>query len=128
MDIKGLRVGGGGRVTLGKQHIGVLMFMGGDKDMDIKRYKAYRDKILIPIVQQIRKDFHGWTDRDHIPSDLSAVSWSDGDLAQIENIINEELLAIYQANLITDCKQNPQQTGTEQLADLTKIFLIKQKL
>ena len=44
MNIQGLCVGGGG-VTLGKQQTGVLMFMRGDKGMDIERYKAYRDKI-----------------------------------------------------------------------------------
>ena len=66
--------------------------------------------------------FHGWNEGDTIPLDLMAVSWSDGDIAQIRNIVTPESLEVYRNNMITANKQNPQRTGTEQPADLTKCF------
>ena len=66
--------------------------------------------------------FHGWKEGDSIPLELMAVSWSDGDIAQIQNIVTPESLEVYRNNMITANKQNPQRTGTEQPADLTKCF------
>jgi len=79
-------------------------------------------------ITQNRKEFRGWKKGDHIPVDLMAVSWSDGDLSQIENIVNNESLELYRDKMITACKQNPQRTGTEESADLTKTFPIMQYL
>ena len=51
-----------------------------------------------------------------------AVSWSDGDLAQVKKIVSPESLDVYRNNMITANKQNPQRTGTEQATDLIKRF------
>ena len=125
--IEGLCVGGGG-VTVGNKQKGWLVFMRGECGMDKERYKTYRDKVFIPFVNASRSEFNGWEEGDPITSDLQAISWCDGDLAQIENIVNEESLEIYKENKIMANKQNPARTGSEQAADLTKTFPIMQKL
>ena len=127
VSIEGLCVGGGG-VTVGNKQKGWLVFMRGETGMDKERYKTYRDKVFIPFVNASRNEFNGWEDGDPITSDLQAISWCDGDLAQIENIVNEESLDIYKKNKIMANKQNPARTGSEQAADLTKTFPIMQSL
>ncbi len=52
-----------------------------------------------------------------IPDHLTAVSWCDGDLAQISNITCEESIELYKENKIIANKQNPARSGTEQAAD-----------
>ena len=71
--------------------------MRGECGMDKERYRTYRDKIFIPFVNASQNEFNGWEDGDPITSDLQAISWCDGDLAQIENIVNKESLEIYKA-------------------------------
>ena len=59
---------------------------------------------------------------------MKAVSWCDGDLAQIENIVSPDSLPIYKENMISAAKQNAARSGTEQFADLTKTFKQMQTL
>ena len=121
LQIPGLCVGGGG-VTVGSKGFGILMFMRGEKGIDKYRYEIYRDEVLIPFIKQSRMEFGGWEEGTPIPEDMKAVSWCDGDLAQIENIINPESLQVYTENMICAAKQNAARSGTEQFADLTKTF------
>lgn len=37
---------------------------------------------------------------------MKAVSWCDGDLAQIDNVVSDESLSLYRDNMIIACKQN----------------------
>ena len=127
ITIPGLCVGGGG-VTLGNNVAGIIVFMRGGPGMEVARYKIYRDNILIPFIKQTRRELHGWKDGQPIPNDLRAICWSDGDLSQIETIVDPQSLEIYMNNLITACKQNPGRTGTEQPADLTLVFRIMKQL
>ena len=60
----------------------------------------YRDNIFLPYVAETRKDYHRWNVGDPIPTQLSAVSWSDGDLCQIQNIVSEDSLEVYRDNMI----------------------------
>ena len=127
MKIKGLCIGGSG-VSVGAQQHGYLLLMRGDGQMDKDRYRYYRDNVFLPFVQETRIDYCGWTKGSVIPDDLQGVSWCDGDLAQIDNIINEESLTLYCENMICACKQNAARSGTEQAADLTKTFKVMQSL
>ena len=63
-----------------------------------------------------------------LPEDMKAVSWCDGDLAQIENIVSQESLDLYKENMVCANKQNPARSGTEQAADLTNTFKLMNKL
>ena len=69
-----------------------------------------------------------WRKDTVIPADLQAVSCCDGDLAQIDNVVNEESLALYAEHKICACKQNAARSATEQAADLAKLFKIMQNL
>ena len=126
LTIPGLCVGGGG-VTVGSKECGTLLFMRGDSGSDKKRYQIYRDKVLIPFVKKLRTEFGDWMDGTPVPEEQRVVSWCDGDLAQIDNIVSEDSLAIYEGNLISTCKQNAARSGTEQWADLIKVFPNMQK-
>ena len=127
LKINGLCVGGGG-VTVGETRHGTLLFTRGDKDMDKNRYQIYRDEVLLPFIRTTRSEFGGWTEGSPIPEDMKAVSWCDGDLAQIDNIISEESLQMYKENCVCANKQNAARSGTEQAADLTKTFKVMQNL
>ena len=127
LKIRGLCVGGGG-VTVGSKGYGIMMFMRGEKGIDKERYKIYRDEVLIPFIKESRHEFGGWVEGTPIPEDMKAVSWCDGDLAQIENIISNESMQVYVENMVCAAKQNAARSGTEQFADLTKCFKQMQAL
>ena len=88
LSIEGLCVGGGG-VTVGNKTKGYLVFMRGESGIDKERYKIYRDKVFIPFVNSSRTKLNVWKPGEPITSDIRDVSWCDGDLAQIENIVNK---------------------------------------
>ena len=60
--------------------------------MEKNRYKHYRDKVFLPFVESTHSDYTNLEKGTVIPADLQAVSWCDGDLAQIDNVVNEESL------------------------------------
>ena len=115
-------------MILGNNVAGIIVFMRGGPGMEVARYKIYRDNILIPFIKQTRRELHGWKDGCSIPNGLRAICWSDGDLSQIETIVDPESLEIYMNNLIMACKQNPGRTGTEQPADLALVFCLMKQL
>ena len=88
LEIKGVCVGGGG-VTMGAKQNDILLFMRGDKGMDKNRYQIYRDEVLIPFIRESHSEYRGWKEGSPIPEDMKVVSWCEGDLAQINNIITE---------------------------------------
>ena len=59
-----------------------------------------------------------------IPEELKSVSWCDGDLAQIDNIINDNSLKNYKEKNISANKQNGSRPATEQAAGIAKVFKI----
>jgi hypothetical protein len=59
-----------------------------------------------------------------IDEGLAAVSWQDGDHAQLAAVTAEDLLEEYKQLRITMCKHNPGRTGVEQACDLTPIFML----
>ena len=67
--------------------------------MDKERYRTYRDNVFIPFVNTSRNEYNGWTDGNPITSDLCAISWYDGDLVQIEIIVNKKLSEIHKKNV-----------------------------
>ena len=79
-------------------------------------------------IKSTETQFGNWIAGTPIPEEQKVVSWCDGDLAQIDNIVSEDSLILYQENLICACKQNAARSGTEQWADLTKVFPMMQKL
>ena len=128
IKIKGLCIGGDG-INIGTQQQGTILFMRNDVDKcDIQRYQIYRDEIFLPFVKRSREEFSEWRDGMPIPEHLTAVSWCDGDLAQISNITCKESIELYKANKIIANKQNAARSGTEQAADLTKAFKIMHNL
>ena len=114
IDVEGLCIGGGG-ATVGNKLKGWLVFMRGQKGMDIERYKMHRDNVFLHFTQKTRSDFYGWKEGDAVASQLRAVSWCDGDLAQIENIANESSLNLHEEHNITACKKINREQGQNKL-------------
>ena len=80
--------------------------------MDKKRYQIYRDEIHIPFIAQTRAYYGEWRVGVPIPEELKAVSWCDGDLYQIDNIIDDTSLKKYKENNISANKQNAARSTT----------------
>eukprot|EP00957_Ditylum_brightwellii_P130902 9985552-Ditylum_brightwellii.AAC.1 len=59
---------------------------------------------------------------------MSAVSWRDGENAQIKAVVDEEAIIKFKCLRITSNKQHVARSGTEQAADLTTVFKIMHKL
>ena len=59
-----------------------------------------------------------------ITEELRSVIWCDGDLAKIDNIIDDTSLKIYKENNISAKKQNAARSATEQATDLEKVLKI----
>ena len=127
MDIEGLCVGGAG-VNVGSKLSGRLMFMRGDIRQDKHRYKEYRDHVLFPFIKKVREEVYNWDSRTLIPDDLKAVSWCDGDLAQIDNIVSNESIDIYKENKAVANDQNSARLSTEQADGLARTFKTMQNI
>ena len=56
IKIKGLCVRGGG-MNVGAQQYGIIILMRVENTMDKKRYKIYRDEIIIPFTAQRRAEY-----------------------------------------------------------------------
>lgn len=130
LDIEGLCVGGGG-VNVGCNTKGYLVLMRGgsaNEGADKKRYKYYRDNILLPFISETRKTYDQFDDTDdkNIPNNLTAAGWCDGDLAQIASIVND--IEKFCEHKVVANKQAASRSGTEQAADLTKCFKMIRKL
>eukprot|EP00957_Ditylum_brightwellii_P096171 7326654-Ditylum_brightwellii.AAC.1 len=54
VEIEGLCIGEGG-VGVGNKQKKYVMFMQGENGADIKKYKYYRDKVLLPFIQTSRE-------------------------------------------------------------------------
>ncbi len=124
IKLKGLCIGVDG-INVGTEQQGTILFMRNDVEKgDLKQYKIYRDEVFLPFVWRSREEFSEWREEMPIPDHLTAVSWCDGDLAQISNITSTESINLFKEKKIVANKQNTARSGTEQAADLTKSFKI----
>ena len=97
VSIEGLCVEGGG-ITVGNKQKGLLLFMRGKNGADKERCKVYCDNVFLPFIRWSRTEHNEWKEGDLITSDIWAISWYDGDLEKIHNIVNEESLKLYEKN------------------------------
>ena len=91
---------------------------------DKERFEFYQKNVLSPFINSLRKEYADFdvSDGMSIPDELSTVAWCDGDLPQVNAIINDH-------DLFTDMKvivnkQNAARTGVEQPAVIAKVFVI----
>ena len=57
MKVQGLSIGGS--VNVASKQFGFISFMRGKQGHDKERYKLYRNKVLLPFIQETRKIFNG---------------------------------------------------------------------
>ena len=89
-----------------------------------KIYQIYRKEILIPFIAHTRAYYGEWRVGVPITEELKAVSWCDGDLSHIDNIMNSTSLKIYKENNISENKKNAARSATGQAAELSRVFKI----
>ena len=97
-------------------------------DIFVRRYKYYRDEVLIPFIQSTRKTYDGFFNEINlsIPEDLSAASWYDGNIAQVASIVDD--LEIFNKNKTIANKHSTSRTRVEQAPDTSTVFLMLKKL
>ena len=110
-------------VTIGNKQVEYHMLVEEKEEQEKERYSFFCDQVLLPFIENSRKEFStNYEKGTQVPRHLKAVSWCDGDLAQIDNIVSRESISLYRENMIIACKQNAARSGVEQAADLTKVF------
>jgi hypothetical protein len=122
LPIKGLAVGSATDVF--NQQLGYVCFIRrtGESSADLRRYKHYRNAILLPFIKELclAHDYH--EPGNEVPEELTAVSYCDGDLPQIAAIVDELKQETENLLRVINNKQNAARSTTEQAADLSKVF------
>jgi len=86
-----------------------------------KKFMHYNDDVLLPFIQSIREEF-GWKPGQEIPEWLTAVSWFDGDIPQLQTMLYEAREALDVTESIIRNKHAAAATGTQQPCDLSPVF------
>ena len=86
-----------------------------------KKFMHYNDKVLLPFIAQVRKKL-GLVEGQDIPEWMTAISWFDGDIPQLQTMLFEERAALDLTEKIIRNKHAAAATGTQQPADLSPIF------
>ena len=80
----------------------------------------------MPFIQELHKAL-GWKVGQPVPDCMKAVSWFDGDIGQLQTMIDEAREALDDADKICRNKHSAASTGTQQPCDLSPVFkLLKQ--
>ena len=114
MELDGLNVGEGGKTK------GRVVFIRNDKDKQTDKVccRFYRDHVLIPFIQYQRRMSCAWEKGAPIEESMRAVSWFDGNSAQIAAITEEESLAILKEHKVFANRESAARSAVEQAADL----------
>lgn len=86
--VKGLCIGGGG-INVGCDGVGYILFIRKKENCDMVWYSYYQKEVLIPFNQRSRKDFDWFVNSTPIPDKLTASSWCDGDIKQVQSIVSD---------------------------------------
>jgi hypothetical protein len=121
--IKGLYIGGG-CLQPDVDLSGYVVLIHNDHDGESDKLKSciYLDYVLLPFVEQVRRNADGWDPSMDLDESMHFVLWCDGDLAQLAVATDPETVATYRENCIVACKHNAARTAVEQPCDTTNIF------
>ena len=75
-----------------------------------KKFIHYNDEVLVPFIRSIREKL-GWKNGQAIPDCLKACSWFDGDIGQLQTMIDEAREAMDDAEKIVRNKHSAASTG-----------------
>ena len=117
----GLCIGSGQDIR--NNHFGTVMFVreGTDETLIFKNYVLH---VFLPHVELIRQSL-GFVRSDanaEIPDELTVVSWMDGGLPQLKNIITPELHQMYSDLKIIVNKHSAARSTVEQPCDVASTF------
>ena len=92
-----------------------------------KKFMDYNDNVLLPFIAAIRKKL-GLLEGQEIPEWMTAISWFDGDIPQLQTMLFESRAALDLAEKIIRNKHAAAATGTQQPCDLSPVFRLLKKL
>ena len=92
-----------------------------------KKFMDYNDNVLLPFIAALRKKL-GLIDGQEIPEWMTAISWFDGDITQLQTMLFESRAALDLAEKIVRNKHAAGATGTQQTCDLSPVFWLLKKL
>mmetsp|Transcript_11132 Transcript_11132/g.23782 ORF Transcript_11132/g.23782 Transcript_11132/m.23782 type:complete len:92 (+) Transcript_11132:1069-1344(+) len=87
----------------------------------------YNDMVLLPFIRAIREAL-GLKKGQPIPDCLKCVSWSDGDIGQLQTLLFEAREALDDAEKIYRNKHSAVATGTQQPCDLSPVVRLLKHL
>lgn len=111
MEIEGLAVGGATSPSNKQKGHVVFVRSNGTNTVDVRRHLLNRRKVLFSFVNDFRQSLGQAPGTLDIDEALTAVSWQDGDHAQLAAVTAEDLLEEYKQQRITMCKDNPGRTA-----------------
>ena len=109
--------------------VGYLVLLRADNDSEVgvgrKKANIYMTKILLPFIDLCRRHLEPSANLDPnaiVPEYLTAVSWCDGDIAQVQEVLSRADALLSRRTRC--CKHGAKTSGTAQFADLMKCFSI----
>ena len=95
-----------------------------------KKFIHYNDEVLLPFIRSIRKQLGWFFDPESdvpVPEYLKAVSWFDGDIGQLQTMIDEARQSLDEAEKIIRNKHTAATTAHTQPCDLSPVFRLMKK-
>lgn len=86
-----------------------------------KKFEHYNNEVLLPFIRSIREKL-GWKRGQPVEGCLKCVSWSDGDIGQLQTLVYEAREALDEAENIIRNKHASASTGRQQPCDLSPVF------
>jgi hypothetical protein len=120
-----LCVGGG---VGSNTQVGYIQYLKKNSGADQKRYSYYHEKVLIPFYNKYRKELLEYDSESGMicPDEFTGAAYCDGDVPQVKAVI--AAAELFTGNRINVIKQNPARSGTEQAADLSKVFKLLKEI
>lgn len=107
--------------------VGYVLLLRADADAPVtiarKKVQLYLQYVLLPFIEECRRAvMPDWDPEEDVPEHGRAVSWSDGDIAMMQEMVSmaEELLG----KKIWVAKHGGKCSGRDQFADLMRCFVI----
>jgi hypothetical protein len=94
----------------------------GANSLDKRLHKHYRENVLLPFVETVHQKHDHFVPGTNVPERLTGVSYCEGDYAQMAVVTDEATMENNKALRIVLNKQSAARSGTEQAADLSKLF------
>jgi len=93
--------------------VGWVVFVKANTEGALKAlYDWYLQKVVVPFIQKIRAERHGWRPNTPTPEELMAVLWLDGEMSQLHSVLRDDRFETWRDFQIRICKTAANSSGT----------------